>query len=163
MRYVRLCVVAAACVVAFSFRAQAAALPSPSPTPAGPFASLDFRNIGPDYGRIDAVAGVPGNPKIYYAGGLGGLLRTVDGGATWEQVFTGKPVSSIGAIAVAPSNPKVVYVGTGEPNLRSDIAFGDGVWRSEDGGDSWKHVGLDATSQIATVLIDPADPNTVFV
>jgi photosystem II stability/assembly factor-like uncharacterized protein len=163
MMYVRLSVMAAACVVALSFQAQAAALPSPSPTPAGPFASLDFRNIGPDYGRIDAVAGVPGNPKIYFGGGLGGLLRTVDGGATWEEVFSDKPVSSIGAIAVAPSNPKIVYVGTGEPNLRSDIAFGDGVWRSDDGGDSWKHVGLDATAQIATVLVDPADLNTVFV
>jgi photosystem II stability/assembly factor-like uncharacterized protein len=137
--------------------------PSPSPTPAGPFASIDFRTIGPDYGRIDAVAGVAGNPKIYFAGGLGGLLRSRDGGATWRQVFTDKPVSSIGAVAVAASNPNIVYVGTGEPNLRSDIAFGDGVWRSDDGGDTWRHVGLASTSQIATVAVDPTDPNTVFV
>jgi photosystem II stability/assembly factor-like uncharacterized protein len=163
MKYVHTIAVAAACVLAASFEVQAATAPSPSPTPAGPFASLDFRTIGPDYGRIDAVAGVPGNPKVYFAGGLGGLLRSSDGGATWQEIFSDKPVSSIGAIAVAPSNPKIVYIGTGEPNLRSDIAFGDGVWRSDDGGDTWKHAGLDGTGQIAAVTVDPADPNIVFV
>lgn len=155
----------AACVVLIGQRADAAAAasPSPSPTPAGPFASLDFRTIGPDYGRIDAVAGVPGDPKTYYAGGLGGLLRSVDGGASWQQVFVHKPVSSVGAVAVAPSNPKIVYIGTGEPNLRSDIAFGDGVWRSDDAGTTWRHVGLDGTSQIAAIAIDPNDPNAALV
>jgi len=167
MKYARTIIVAAACVVAFSFPARAASAaspaPTPAPTPAGPFASLDFRVIGPDYGRIDAVAGVPGDPKVYFAGGLGGLLRSKDGGSTWQEIFSDKPVSSIGAIAIAPSNPKIVYIGTGEPNLRSDIAFGDGVWRSDDGGDTWKHVGLDGTAQIATVIVDPNDPETVFV
>lgn len=87
----------------------------------------------------------------------------MDGGATWQEVFTRKPVSSIGAVAIAPSNAKIVYVGTGEPNLRSDIAFGDGVWRSDDGGDTWRHIGLEGTSQISSIVIDPNDANTVLV
>jgi photosystem II stability/assembly factor-like uncharacterized protein len=144
-------------------RPAAPAVPSPSPTATGPFSGLDFRTIGPGFGRIDTVTGVAGNPKVYYAGGLGGLLRSTDAGTTWQEVFEHKPVSSIGAVAVAPSNPAIIYVGTGEPNLRSDIAFGDGVWRSDDGGDSWRHLGLDGTAQIAGILIDPQDPNTVFV
>ncbi len=159
--------IAFACFVFLTATTRVCAAPTPSPspsaTPAGPFASIDFRTIGPDFGRIDAVAGVAGDPKIYYAGFLGGLLRSRDGGATWREAFTHEPVSSIGAVAVAASNPKIVYIGTGEPNLRSDIAFGDGVWRSDDGGDTWRHVGLENTSQIATVAIDPSNPNVVFV
>lgn len=127
-----------------------------------PFAGLHFRNIGPDIGRIDAVAGVPGT-STFFAGGLGGLWRTRNGAATWEPVFDGKPVSSIGAIAVAPSDPRVIYVGTGEPNLRNDIAFGDGVWRSRDGGSTWTHAGLDGTSQIAQIAIDPRNANVLYV
>jgi hypothetical protein len=79
MKYARSIIAATAFVAAFSFRALAASAPAPAPTPPGPFASLDFRVIGPDYGRIDAVAGVPGDPKTYFAGGLGGLLRSKDG------------------------------------------------------------------------------------
>ncbi len=145
--------------IAFLIAGTAAALPAvPSP-----FAHLDFRNVGPTTGRIDAVAGVPGNSETYFAGGLGGLWRTTDGGVNWQPVFDREPVTSIGAIAVAPSNPKIVYVGTGEPNIRNDIAFGDGIWRSDDGGTTWKHVGLDDTAQIAQIAIDPRDPNVVYV
>jgi photosystem II stability/assembly factor-like uncharacterized protein len=128
-----------------------------------PFGNLTYRNIGPTTGRIDAVSGVPGDPETYFAGGLGGLWRSKDGGVTWTPVFDGKPVSSIGAIAVAPSDHRVVYVGTGEPNMRNDIAFGDGVWRSSDGGTTWTHVGLDATSQIAQIAVDPHDANALYV
>jgi photosystem II stability/assembly factor-like uncharacterized protein len=130
---------------------------------ASPFAALHFRSIGPTTGRIDAVAGVPGNSLTYYAGGLGGLWRTRDGGVRWRPVFDKEPVSSIGAVAVAPSNRKIVYVGTGEPNIRNDIAFGDGMWRSNDGGNTWTHIGLQATSQIAQIAIDPTDANVVYV
>lgn len=128
-----------------------------------PFAHLEFRSVGPTTGRIDAVAGVPGNSQTFYAGGLGGLWMTTDGGVTWQPTFDKQPVTSIGAIAVAPSNPKIVYVGTGEPNIRNDIAFGDGVWRSDDGGKNWRHLGLDGTAQIAQIAVDPRDPNVVYV
>lgn len=127
-----------------------------------PFANLQFRNIGPDIGRIDAVSGAS-DGRTFFAGGLGGLWRTTDEGATWSPVFERYPVTSIGAVTVAPSNPKIVYVGTGEPNIRNDIAFGDGVYRSEDGGSSWKHLGLDGTSQIAQIAVDPHDANIAYI
>lgn len=136
--------------------AASAAVPSP-------FAKLEFRSVGPTTGRIDAVAGVPGNSQTYYAGGLGGLWLTTNGGVTWQPVFDKEPVTSIGAIAVAPSNPKIIYVGTGEPNIRNDIAFGDGVWRSDDGGTTWRHLGLDGTSQIAQIVVDPRNAQVVYV
>ncbi len=128
-----------------------------------PFAKLEFRSIGPTTGRIDAVAGIPGNSRTYYAGGLGGLWLTTDGGVSWEPIFDKQPVTSIGAIAVAASNPKIVYVGTGEPNIRNDIAFGDGVWRSDDGGKTWRHLGLDGTAQIAQIAVDPRNPDIAYV
>jgi photosystem II stability/assembly factor-like uncharacterized protein len=145
-----------AALIAALCAAASAAVPSP-------FAKLDFRSIGPTIGRIDAVAGVPGNSQTYYAGGLGGLWLTTDGGVSWKPVFDKEPVTSIGAIAVAPSNPQIVYVGTGEPNIRNDIAFGDGVYRSDDGGKTWRHLGLDGTSQIAQIEVDPRNPDVVYV
>lgn len=140
-----------------------AACAAASAAVSSPFAKLEFRSVGPTTGRIDAVAGVPGNSQTYYAGGLGGLWLTTDGGVTWQPVFDHEPVTSIGAIAVAPSNPKIVYVGTGEPNIRNDIAFGDGVWRSDDAGTTWRHLGLDGTSQIAQIAVDPSNPDVVYV
>jgi photosystem II stability/assembly factor-like uncharacterized protein len=126
------------------------------------FSSLHFRNIGPLSGRIDTVAGVPGDPRTYYAGGLGGLFKSVDGGTSWEAIFNHEPVSSINAIAIAPSNPSVIYIGTGEANLRNDVAFGDGIWRSDDAGKTWTHVGLDASGAVSKVAVDPNDPNRAF-
>jgi photosystem II stability/assembly factor-like uncharacterized protein len=149
---------AGVCAVLISLTCATAAAAVPPP-----FAKLEFRSVGPTTGRIDAVAGVPGNSQTYYAGGLGGLWLTTDGGATWQPIFDKQPVTSIGAIAVAPSNPKIVYVGTGEPNIRNDIAFGDGVWRSDDGGKMWRHLGLHATSQIAQIAVDPRNPDVVYV
>ncbi len=127
------------------------------------FSNLHFRNIGPLSGRIDTVSGVAGDPRTYYAGGLGGLFKSSDGGATWQSIFNGKPVSSIGAIAVAPSNANVVYAGTGEPNLRNDVAFGDGIWKSIDAGKTWQHAGLDASGSVARIAVDSTDPQRVFV
>ena len=127
------------------------------------FGQMTFRNIGPTTGRIDAVAGVPGDSATLYAGGLGGLWRSTGGGIKWQPVFDKKAVTSIGAIAVAPSNPKIIYIGTGEPNMRNDVAFGDGVWRSNDGGDTWTHLGLDGTAAIAQISIDQKNPDLVFV
>ena len=128
-----------------------------------PFSHLEFRNVGPTTGRIDAIAGVAKDPTTYFAGGLGGLWRTTSGGVSWEPVFDSEPVSSIGAIAVAPSNRRIIYVGTGEPNIRNDIAFGDGVWRSNDGGTTWIHLGLDDTAQIAQIVVDPQNADVVYV
>ncbi len=127
-----------------------------------PFANLQFRNIGPDIGRIDAVSGAS-DGRTFFAGGLGGLWRTTDEGATWTPVFEKYNVTSIGAITVAPSNPKIVYVGTGEPNIRNDIAFGNGVYRSSDGGSTWTHLGLDGTSQIAQIAVDPHNAEVAYV
>lgn len=126
-------------------------------------AALEFRNIGPFDGRLDTVAGVAGDPATYYAGGLGGLFKTTNGGATWTSIFNNEPVSSIGALAVAPSNPSTIYAATGEANLRNDVAFGDGTWRSDDAGKTWKHIGLDATAAIAAIAVDPSNPQRVFV
>jgi photosystem II stability/assembly factor-like uncharacterized protein len=126
-------------------------------------AALEFRNIGPFDGRLDTVAGVAGDPATYYAGGLGGLFKTTNGGATWVSIFNNQPVSSVNAIAVAPSNPSTIYAGTGEANLRNDVAFGDGMWRSDDAGTTWKHIGLDATAAITAIVVDPANAQRVFV
>jgi photosystem II stability/assembly factor-like uncharacterized protein len=126
-------------------------------------AALEFRNIGPFDGRLDTVAGVAGDPATYYAGGLGGLFKTTNGGETWSSIFNNEPVSSINAIVVAPSNPSTLYAGTGEANLRNDVAFGDGMWRSDDAGKTWQHIGLDATAAIAALAVDPANAQRVFV
>src|SRR5579872_2319972 len=126
------------------------------------YSNLHFRNIGPLSGRIDAVTGVSGYARTYYAGGLGGLFKSVDGGVTWDSVFNQQPVSSIGAVAVAPSDANIVYVGTGEPNLRNDVAFGDGMWKSSDAGKTWQHIGLDQSGAVAQIAVDAADPSRVF-
>jgi photosystem II stability/assembly factor-like uncharacterized protein len=128
--------------------------------------SIAFREIGPaaSGGRVTAVAGVAGNPNVYYVGSAdGGVFRTDDGGMVWKAYFQHQHVASIGAIAVDPQNPDVVWVGTGEANIRNDVSFGNGVYRSTDGGKTWQHLGLDQTFQISAIAIDPLDPNTVFV
>ena len=141
----------------------AALLCAATPADNANVAALKFRNIGPLSGRIDAVAGVSGDPSTYYAGGLGGLFKTVDGGVTWDSDFNNEPVSSIGAIAVAPSEPSHVYVGTGEVNLRNDVLFGDGVWTSRNAGKTWAHAGLDGVGSIAAIAVDPSDANRAYV
>jgi len=126
---------------------------------------LGWRSIGPFRGgRVLAVAGVPGEREHFYFGAVnGGVWETTDAGRTWKPIFDGQPVGSIGALAVAPSNPRVIYVGTGEADMRSDIAQGDGVYRSTDGGKSWAHAGLSDSQQIGRILVDPRDPNRLFV
>ncbi|MBX6421231.1 MAG: hypothetical protein IRZ06_09530 [Nevskia sp.] len=129
------------------------------------FGALHWRMIGPFRGgRVLAVAGVPGDGLHWYFGAVnGGVWETRDAGRTWTPIFDREPVQSIGALAVAPSDPNVLYVGTGEADMRSDIAQGDGVYKSTDGGKTWTHLGLDDTQQIGRILVDPRDADTVYV
>ncbi len=115
-------------------------------------------------GRVAAVAGVAGDPAVGYFGSVGGgVWKTDDAGTTWNPIFDQQRIASIGAIAVAPSNPNVVYVGTGEADIRSQISFGDGMYKSTDAGKTWKHIGLRDSRQIAKVLVDPQNPDLVYV
>jgi photosystem II stability/assembly factor-like uncharacterized protein len=126
---------------------------------------MKWRLIGPFRGgRVLAVTGIPGNPNVFYFGAVsGGVWKTVNGGTTWEPIFDKEPISSIGAIAVAASDPNVIYVGTGEACIRNDISYGDGVYKSVDGGKTWTNVGLKDSRHIGAIIIDPHDPNIVFV
>ena len=128
-------------------------------------AGMRWRLVGPFRGgRALTVTGVPGEPDRFYFGAVGGgVWRTDNAGRTWDPIFDSQPVASIGAIAVAPTNPRVIYAGSGEADMRSDISYGNGVYKSEDGGGSWKRAGLDDTRQIGRILVDPKDPNRVFV
>ncbi len=129
------------------------------------FAGLHWRLIGPFRGgRALAVTGVPGQPEKFYFGAVGGgVWESDNAGRTWNPIFDKVHTASIGAIAVAPSDPNVVYVGTGEADMRSDIQQGNGMYKSVDAGKTWTHIGLEDTRQIGKVLIDPKDPNTVYV
>ncbi len=129
------------------------------------FAGLRWRSIGPFRGgRVLAVAGVPGEREHFYFGGVnGGVWETDDAGRTWRPIFDAQPVGAIGALALAPSNPRVLYVGTGEADMRSDIAQGEGMYKSTDGGKSFSHAGLADSQQIGRILVDPRDPDRVLV
>jgi photosystem II stability/assembly factor-like uncharacterized protein len=151
----------------FAFLLCAAAL---SPThaatlPANLFDQLQWRNIGPFRGgRVAAVSGVAGDSTTFYFGSVGGgVWKTVNAGATWAPIFDGQQIASIGAIAVAPSNPNVIYAGTGEADIRSQIGFGDGVYKSIDAGKTWTNVGLRDTRQIACIRVDPRNPELLYV
>ncbi len=158
---VRVALVAAVAAFGVSLLPRAAAQPSAPP----PFGDLHWRMIGPfRAGRVNGVTGVPGRPDTFYFGSVGGgVWKTINAGRTWTPVFDSQPVASIGAIGVAPSSPDTVYVGTGEADMRSQISYGDGMYKTTDGGQTWTHVGLDATRQIGRVLVDPRDANRVFV
>jgi photosystem II stability/assembly factor-like uncharacterized protein len=129
------------------------------------FKGMKWRSIGPYRGgRVLAVTGVPGDPNTFYFGGVaGGVWRTSNAGGSWEPLFDKQPISSIGAIAVADSNPNVIYAGTGEACIRGNISYGNGVYKSTDGGRSWTNVGLKDTQHIASVIIHPRNPDIVYV
>lgn len=129
------------------------------------FGALHWRLIGPFRGgRAIAVSGVPGEPNHFYFGAVdGGVWESNDAGRTWNPIFDREDIASIGAIAVAPSDPRTIYAGTGEADMRSDIAYGNGVYKSIDGGRSWTHVGLRDTKQIGAIVVDPQDPNVAYV
>src|SRR3989441_9438596 len=129
------------------------------------FSALRWRMIGPFRGgRVNAVSGVPGQPNTFYFGSVGGgVWKSTNSGRTWIPVFDSQPIASIGAIGVAPSNTNIVYVGSGEADMRSQISYGNGMYKSTDAGKTWSHIGLDNTRQIGRVIVDPRDPNVVFV
>ncbi|HEU5450391.1 MAG TPA: hypothetical protein VFU76_00310 [Terriglobales bacterium] len=128
------------------------------------YSQLKFRYIGPVGNRTDAVAGVPGDPNIWYVGAAsGGIFKSTDGGIHWEPIFDSQPVSSIGALAVAATDANIVWAGTGESFIRSHISLGNGVYKSTDAGKTWSYMGLEKTGRIARVEIDPHNPDNVVV
>ena len=129
------------------------------------YSGLRWRMIGPfRAGRVNGVTGVIGQPDTFYFGSVGGgVWKTINAGRTWTPVFDSASSASIGAIAVAPSDPNTIYVGTGEADMRDSIQFGDGMFRSTDGGKTWKHVGLEDTKQIGRIIVDPKNSNLVYV
>lgn len=129
------------------------------------FGDLEWRSIGPATmgGRITDIAGVPGEPELFYvASASGGLFKTTNGGTTFEPIFTDQPALSIGAIALAPSDPDVVYVGTGEGNVRNTASFGNGIYKTADGGKSWTWLGLGDTERFSRIRVHPEDPDIVY-
>ena len=129
------------------------------------FGNLNWRLVGPFRGgRVLAVTGDPSDAQHFYFGSVnGGVWETHDAGRTWQPTFDSESVGSIGAIAIAPSDSKTIYVGTGEADMRSDIAQGEGMYKSTDAGKSWTHIGLADTQQIERILVDPADARHVYV
>jgi photosystem II stability/assembly factor-like uncharacterized protein len=127
------------------------------------YSGLKWRNVGPFHGgRISAVAGVIGQPGVFYFGApIGGIWKTTSAGVTWFPVFDSETsANSIGALAVAPTNPNVIYAGTGDPIQGPQ---GNGVWKSTDAGKTWKHIGLEETVKISGIIVDPKDENLVLV
>ncbi|HEX9692354.1 MAG TPA: hypothetical protein VGA22_09680 [Gemmatimonadales bacterium] len=128
------------------------------------FDAMQYRYIGPEGNRVTTVAGIPGDPRTYYAGAAsGGIWKTTDGGTYWEPIFDEQVVQSIGWITVAPSDPNVIWVGTGESNIRSHISLGMGVYRSTDAGKHWTLLGLEHTGRVSRIAVDPRDPDVAFV
>src|SRR5215204_1842277 len=155
----------------------ATASPSPSPTPeASPairepmstptFNGLRMRSIGPAFtsGRISGFAVDPTNYTRYYAAvASGGVWKTTNAGTTWTPIFDNEASYSIGAIALDPKNPLTVWVGTGENNSQRSVSYGNGLYRSDDGGRTWRNVGLKTSEHIGRIAIDPKDSSIVYV
>lgn len=131
-----------------------------------PYKGLQWRNVGPDNisGRVTEVLGVPGNKNIIWASfATGGFWKTEDAGKSWKPLFDNEGTLSVGSFDVSKSNPNIIYLGSGEANIFRASLPGMGVYKSEDGGKSWKHIGLENTSTISRVIIHPSNPNHVYV
>ena len=143
--------------------ASAAASAQEEPQAKDVLANLKYRSIGPPAGgRVSRAVGIPGDPRVYYAAtASGGVWKSTDGGIRWSPIFDEMPVSSIGSIAVGPSDPNVVYVGSGEANIRGDVAAGNGIYKSTDAGKTWKHVWVQE-GQIGTMDVHPKNADVAF-
>jgi photosystem II stability/assembly factor-like uncharacterized protein len=175
---VRTLLFVALCCASRAVSAQELTQPSPTPS-AQPspqarastaeekaFERLEWRAIGPANmaGRVADVEGVAGNPNLVYVGSAsGGIWKTTNGGNTWRPVFERQGTISVGDIALEPGNPDVVWVGTGESAVRNSVSFGDGVYKSTDGGRTWQHMGLRDTERISKVLVHPRNPDVAYV
>jgi len=150
---------ASLCVLLSSFTLSA------QPYDPAMYQELHWRLIGPFRGgRTVAISGVPGQPNAFYmAPNNGGVWKTTDFGRTWNPIFDEQPTGSIGALAVAPSSPNTIYVGSGEGLRRPDLSVGDGIYKSTDAGRTWQHLGLRNAQQISSIIVDPKDPNHLFV
>jgi photosystem II stability/assembly factor-like uncharacterized protein len=151
-------ILAAALAAAFTIGA------APSSAGASYLSNLHWRMIGPFRGgRALAVTGVPGQPDHFYFGAVdGGVWESFDTGRTWKPIFDAADIGSIGSIAVAPSSPNVIYVGSGEADMRSDIAYGNGMYVSNDAGKTWTHGGLEDSRQIGAVVVDPTNAKIAY-
>ncbi len=132
----------------------------------GIFRNLQWRNIGPANmsGRTTDIEGVPGRPEVVYVGtASGGVWKTTNGGISWKPIFDKQEIASIGDITLEPGSPDVIYVGTGESNVRNSVSFGNGVYKSTDGGETWRYLGLADTERISRIVISPHNPNIIFV
>ena len=146
--------------------ASAPEAPAEVPPEAAAIKGMTWRSIGPanNAGRVSEMAGIPGDPSVFYVGAAaGGLFKTVNGGVTFKPIFDDQPNVSIGAVAIAPSDHNIVYVGTGEGNPRNSSSFGEGMFKSVDAGDHWTPIGLTETGKIARVVIDPRNPDIAYV
>ena len=145
---------------------QVPAKPDTTAPAGGPFDRLHFRSIGPAVtsGRIDDIAVLERDPRIFYiAAATGGLWKTTNNGITLAPVFDSASLASIGAVRIPADDPNLVWVGTGENNNRQSSSWGDGVYKSTDGGKSWKNMGLHDSKQIARIVIDPIDHEVVYI
>ncbi len=151
-----------AAVAALGCTFAAGAAPAPNGVPS--FPGLHWRSIGPfRAGWATCIEGIPDRPDVFYFGAaVGGVWRTDDAGQTWNPLFQNEKTASVDSLAIAPSDPNVIYVGTGQVETRYDISSGRGVYRSDDAGKTWRHLGLDATRAIGRLLVDPKDPNVVL-
>src|SRR5207248_10127051 len=129
------------------------------------YSEMRWRMVGPTRGgRSRASCGVAQQPNVFYIGAVnGGVWKTTDAGRTWQPIFDDQPSGSIGAIAIAPSDPNIIYVGSGEGLQRPDLSTGDGIYKSSDAGKTWQHLGLRDGQQIPAIIVDPRDPNRLFV
>ncbi|HEX5474092.1 MAG TPA: hypothetical protein VFX12_05450 [Vicinamibacterales bacterium] len=134
-------------------------------TSASLYGGMRWRLIGPfRSGRIAAVIGVPSQPNVFYMDAEnGGLWKTIDAGLTWDPLFKGDENNSLGSLAVAPSNPDIIYAGSGEATMRPDLSIGDGLYKSTDAGKTWEHLGLRDGQQLASIVLDPHNPDRLFV
>ncbi len=164
-RLLSLVILVSCCLPAPAQRRGGQAADAPRATQ-GPLRDVRYRSIGPFRGgRVAAVAGSPSQPQTYYFGATGGgIWKTTDGGASWLPMSDGQVATgSVGALAVAESDPNIVYAGMGEGDIRGNASPGDGVYKSNDAGRTWKHIGLEDTQQIGAIAVNPKNPNIVFV